>query len=204
MIRTLAIVGLLAIPAGASDFNLEAKWKVTIQQTWSCDKPAPVSVESFSFEIQDAPLLNRSMSSYSYNDANVRGAVTIRLKPQSSSPQSPLSGLLIGAIVKNAKLANGAKAKPDSLTLQGYIVSQQAYGEWVQNGNRGRVPSDAGEVELEVLGSALQGYTLSGVVRSGQVCPDTQSVAPMFRDTLGKFGSGAPSTWSLHVTMQKQ
>ena len=168
MIRTLALVGLLALPAVAADFSLAGKWKADFQQTWYCDKPAPVPVESFSFEILDAPTLNSSLSSYSYHDANVTGSVTVRVKPGSTHPTSPaISGLLIGAIVKKAKLADGSMAKPGSLTLQGYIVSQQQYGAWVQKNKGGAPPSDAGEVELEVTGNVLQGYALSGVVRSG-------------------------------------
>ena len=114
MIRTMALVGLLAIPAAAADFSLAGKWKATFQQTWYCDKVAPVPVESFSFEILDAPALNRSVSSFSYHEANVTGSVTVRVKPPSPRPGqqiTAISGLLIGAIVKNAKLGNGTTAQ---------------------------------------------------------------------------------------------
>lgn len=205
MIRILTLVGLLAIPAAAVDFSLAGKWKATFEQAWYGDKPAPVQVEHFNFEIQDAPKLNASLPSYSYHDANVTGTVTVGVKPVSSHVTTQaISGLLIGAIVKNAKSADGTVARPGSLTLEGYIVSQQQYGAWVQKNKGGLPPSDAGEVELEVSGNALQGYTLTGVVRSGETCPDSHAVPSMFRDVLGEFGRGVPALWSIHVTMKKQ
>src|SRR5450755_458933 len=167
MIRTMTVVllavAVLAIYASAADASLKGKWKATSEQAFNCDKPAAVQIEHIDFEIEEAPFFKlSSMPSFNYSGANVSGAVKVQIHLEHQRyPETIISGVLVGAMVKNAK---------GGLTLQGYILSKEEYGTWLANKKHGVEPGDAGEVELEVLGNALQGYTLNGVIRSGESC----------------------------------
>jgi hypothetical protein len=205
MKRTLAILSLLAIPAMAADLSLKGTWRADMGQASYCDKPAPAPVEHVSFEIQDAPYLNSAFSSFNLSDANVIGTVSVQLRLEHQRyPETIVSGLLVGEIVRNSQIGSGATGKAAGLTLQGYIVSREQFGAWVQNKKRGFEPANAGEVELAVSGNALQGYTLTGVLRSGEGCSNVSPLNSAVQYLEGHFGRGVPSKWSAQVTLKKQ
>jgi hypothetical protein len=200
MLRTMTLLGVLLLPvcfgsgcrepepshAVNAEPSLKGKWKTAPQQAWQCDKPAPVRYEEFTFEIAQSPLPNRSVSSFSYADANVTGTVAASIRFEKSHATPVIFGRLIGAIVQHPSSGAEAAANPSAVTLKGYLVSQAQYDAWAEGKSGGLPPADAGEVELDLSGSALTGYTLAGVVRSGETC-----------------SSGSPQ-WSAHVTLTRE
>jgi hypothetical protein len=191
----MALLGGLAISATGADISLKGTWKATFAEASYCDKAAPLLVEQTSFEIQDAPYFNRAASSFKYSDANVIGTVSVQLHMEHQRyPERIIFGLLVGELVSTEK----------GVTLEGYIVSKEQYGAWLANNKQGQAPSDAGEVELEVSGNALQGYTLAGMLRSGEVCGRLADLDLFRRGFVGNFGKKVPSKWSAHVTLKKQ
>jgi hypothetical protein len=201
MIRTLVLVGVMVLPAVAADVSLTGKWKTDFEQALYCDKLAPAKITGFQFEILDAPYLNRSASSFDFKDANVTGTVTMTVMVPNSHPSTVISGLIIGQIVKNAQSTSSGKT--DGLTLEGYIVSREQYGAWVEHKSK-TPPANAGEVELRISGSAIGGYTLTGVVRSADTCSPVPPFTGAIQKETGNFGRGVPVTWSARVTLKKQ
>ncbi len=202
MIRVLVLmVVMAAAPAFAADLSLTGKWKADTTQALSCDKLAPAEVTGFQFEIYDAPYFDRSVSSFDFTKANVTGSVTITLKVPNDHPATVISGLIVGEIVKNAKSVSSGETS--GYTLEGYILSREEYGAWVQNKSK-FPPSDVGEVELTIVGSAISGYTLNGVLRSGDTCSAVAPFTNAVQTETGVFGRGVPAKWSTRVSLKKQ
>jgi hypothetical protein len=211
VIRTIALLALVAAPVLALDISLKGTWKPTLEQTWHCDEPASLAAEQFSFEIQQAPLLNSAFSSFNYTSADVIGYLALRVHLEHSYPavaysypDTLISGLLVGEIVRNTAIGSGAKAKPVAFALKGYVLSREQYAAWIQSRKLAAPPQDAGEAELEVSGNPFQGYTLTGIVRSGEACEPVSPSSGMGTDLTGHFGRGVTSKWSAHVTLSKQ
>jgi len=197
MVRIIALLGVLAIPAAAAmDVSLQGTWKVTYKEAASmCDKPA-ATIENLNFEISDAPYLNRAASSFKLGDANVEGTMSVQVHLEHQRyPETIVSGVLIGELVRNAS---------GKVTLQGYILSKEQYGRWLANKKQGIEPAGAGEVELEVSGDLFHGYTLTGLIRSGETCTSFGQVDLAARYLTGLFGRGVPSKWSVRVTLTQQ
>lgn len=201
MISKIAVIVAMMLPATTSavDLSLTGKWKAESAQVMSCDKPVPAAITEFQFDVLNAPYLNRSVSSPSFKDANVTATATMTIKPSDGPPSTVISGLMIGQIVKNARSA--VRGNTDGLTLEGYIVSKEQYGAWVEH--KLSPPSDAGEVELQISGNALSGYTLSGMVRSGDTCSPVSPISGAAQDLTGIFGRGVPAKWSAKVVLKK-
>src|ERR1700733_11363635 len=207
MLQTMALLILMAIPARAVDFSLKGTWKATSAQLWSCEETAPVPFEDFHFTIEDAPFLNlRSASSFGAGDVTVTGNVSVttrqydwlwRLRRGAKDlsawkfaetlavRQPPLlldgfNGKLAGELIRNLKIGNGVHSKTASLGLKGYLT-----------GGSTRWPD--GEVELEVSGNAVQGYTLAGTLRSGLTCLESRRMDPAVREMMDRFNHGVPS-----------
>ena len=162
-------------------------------------------MERVDFDIQDAPYLNAPVSSFDLGEANVVGTVTVQLHLEHQRyPETVVSGLLVGEIVRNSQIGSRATGKDAGLTLEGYIFSREEYGAWVEHKKRGPVPADAGEVELAISGSALRGYVLTGAVRSGDVCSSTNPFDSAIQSLTGHFGHGSPSKWSVDMTLKKK
>jgi hypothetical protein len=200
--HALAVLGLLVAPSQAG-FTLTGTWKPSSASAQSCDKPAPVQIREVEFEIKDAPYLNRAASSFSYKDANVTGSVSFTVGPDPKIMRRPMAvvfGLLIGQIVKSPTSADG---RDGGLMLEGYLVSREQYDAWIQN--KSKFPAaDVGEVELQILGSAIRPNRLTGFIRSRERCGNARPVAPNIQDLTGNFGRGVPALWSARVTLEKQ
>ena len=192
MIRTIALLTATVLSTAMSGVtavaSLAGHWNTTFEQPMGCDKPVPLKITSFQFAIEDAPLLNRAASSFSYADANVTGAVSFTLQPRTKPyrPTMIVSGRLVGQIVKNAKAAR--ERGTDGLMLQGYILDAQQYSEWVEN--KHKLPnSNVGEVEMHITGNAVQGYVLTGMVRLADLCENARPVAPSIQELTGNSGA---------------
>lgn len=195
----LALLGLsMAIcachkPAPNPELSLKGAWNATTGQVTNCGKPAPVPVESASFVIQDAPLLNHGVSTFDFEKANVTGTVSVTLHMEKSHPISLAGGMLVGQIVNTG--TNGTR-------LQGYILSEAQYGAWVAK-KLTFPPPDAGEVDLQITGDAAHGYGLSGDVRSSQACGNYSHLDAVAGDLTGHFGRTVPAEWSANVALHK-
>jgi hypothetical protein len=196
MVRMMALLGLLGIPMVAADFSLKGIWKVTYKEAASmCGNPAAM-IENLNFEISDAPYFNRAASSFKLSDANVEGTISVQVHLEHQRyPETIVSGLLVGELVKNAS---------GKVTLQGYIISKDQYGRWLANKKQGMEPAGAGEVELEVSGNSIHGYTLTGLIRSGETCASFNNIDAAARDLAGLFGRDVPSKGSARVTLTQQ
>ena len=100
-------------------------------------------------------------------------------------------------IVKSSAAGSGA------LRLQGYILSESQYGAWVAKNKQSPPPPDAGEVDLEITGSATKGYVLSGDVRSSEACGRYTHLDAVAGDLAGHFGRSVPPEWSAKVSLEK-
>jgi hypothetical protein len=214
MIPTLVFLGALAVPALlAVELSLKGVWQTNSVQVLYCDTPARLGAEQFSLEIQDAPIFNSAVSSFNYRSANVIGYLAMRVhldrtypKVEHSYPDTLISGLLVGEILQNAKIGSTAAVKPvaPALTLKGYVVSPAQYGAWLQSKRLAPPPNDAGEVELEVSGNLFEGYTLTGIVGSGERCIPGDAMDGAGADLIRHFDRRVPSKWSAHVTLRKK
>jgi hypothetical protein len=199
MRRFLGTVGLLSMflcgcsPHRGPELSLKGQWKVITQNVQNCGKNVPVRLENLTFDIQDAPLMNHTVSSFDLADANVTGTVTMTLHMEGAHPNTVASGLLVGEIVKGTS-TSGTR-------LQGYILSEAQYGAWVAKKKQAPPPPDAGEVDLEISGNAVQGYTLNGEVRSSSACSKFSQLDASVRDLTGDFGRGVPAEWSAKVML---
>jgi len=204
MVRTIALIALLAMPAAAVNLSLKGVWKATFDQARYCGEPAPVAMEQVRFDILEAPFWHIGVASFNYSAANVIGSVTMRVRPEGSHPETVISGLLVGELVKNTEIGSGATAKTAGLALKGYIVSQKDYGAWTQTKKLGAPPNDAGEVELEVSGNFFQGYTLTGIIRSSEACSYENPLRARVGEMTGHFGRNVASKWSAHVILEQK
>ena len=184
-------------PAANPELSLKGSWDVTGGQITNCGNAVPVSLEQLSFVIQDAPLLNRSASSFDLEKVNVTGTVTLTLHMEGNRPLTVASGLLVGEIV------NGPATGSTGTRLQGYILSESQYGAWIAKNKKSPPPPDAGEVDLEITGNAAQGYTLNGEVRSNEACGKFSHLDAVVGDMTGHFGRSVPAQWSAKVALHK-
>ena len=177
--------------------SLKGTWKATGGQVANCGTPVPVTLERLDFVVQDAPLLNRTVSSFDLQKAGGTGTVTMELHMEKARPITVNSGHLIGEIVNGPATGSGAR-------LQGYIVSDAQYGAWIAKNKQSPPPPDAGEVDLEITGNAANGYTLVGEVRSSGACGKFSHLDAVVGDETGHFGRSVPAEWAAQVILHKQ
>jgi hypothetical protein len=214
MTPTLVFLGALAVRALlAVELSLKGVWQTNSVQVLYCDTPARLGAEQLSLEIQAAPIFNSAVSPFNYRSANVIGYLAMRVhldrtypKVEHSYPDTLISGVLVGEILQNARIASTAAVKPVAmaLTLKGYIVSPKQYGAWLQSEKLSPPPNDAGEVELKVSGNPVEGYTLTGIVRSGETCIPGDPMDGARPDLTRNLDRRVPSKWSAHVTLGKK
>jgi hypothetical protein len=84
---------------------------------------------------------------------------------------------------------------------RGYILSEALRGAWVAKKKQGPAPPDAGELDLEISGNTVLGYTLNGDVRSSSACSKFPQPDTTVRDLTGDFGRGIPAEWSAKVML---
>ena len=194
---TLAMCGCHK-PGSTPGLSLKGTWAMTGQQVSNCGKPVPVRVERIDFTVQDAPLLNRPESLFDFQRASVTGSVTMVLHMEGAHPMTVDSGILVGEIIKeSAPGSTGTR-------LQGYILSEAEYGAWVAKNKQASPPADAGEVDLAIRGSAAQGYTLDGDIRSKEACGKFTHLDAVAGDLTGHFGRSVPAEWSARVSLQRK
>ena len=175
--------------------TLKGTWTAAGAQVSNCGKPAPVSLQRVDFVIKNAPLLTRTVSSFDLQKADVTGTVTMELHMEGGRPITATSGLLVGEIVNSS-------AAP--MRLQGYILSEAEYGAWISKDKKTFPPTDAGEVDLEIAGNPLTGYTLAGDIRSSEACGNFSHLDSVAGDLTGHFGRGIPAEWSAKMILHKQ
>jgi hypothetical protein len=203
MRRILAFFGLSLLlcachkPARSPELSLKGAWNATGEQINNCGKAVPVTLEQLSFVIQDAPLLNHAASSFNLEKANVTGTVTLTLHMEKARPLTVASGILVGEILK------GSATGSTGTRLQGYILSESQYGAWIAKNKQSPPPPDAGEVDLEITGNAVQGYTLTGEVLSGEACGKFSHLDAVVGDMTGHFGRSVPAEWSARVMLHR-
>jgi hypothetical protein len=200
MRKILAFLGLtLSLVAchkrAEPEFSLKGTWSGTAAQVTNCGTVVPVTLEKLEFVVQDAPLLNRTVSSFDLEKANVTGTVNMTLHMEKARPITADSGLLVGEIVKSG---------PGGPRLQGYILSEAQYGAWIAKNKQSPPPPDAGEVDLEITGNATTGYSLVGEIRASEACGKFSHLDAVVGDMTGHFGRSVPAEWTARVTLQKQ
>lgn len=203
MRNVLALLGLtLCLSAchkpAEPAFSLKGSWNATTGQIANCGTPAPVTLERLDFVVQDAPLLNRTVSSFDLPKANVTATVTMTLHMERAHPITVDSGLLVGEIVKGTATGSGGPR------LQGYILSEAQYGAWIAKNKQSPPPPDAGEVDLEITGNATTGYTLVGEIRGSEACGKFSHLDAVVGDMTGHFGRSVPAEWAARVILHKQ
>jgi hypothetical protein len=189
----------------APELSLKGTWTTTMKRVSNCGQPTPLSLAEATFEIQEAPLLNRAASSFNLEDANVTGVVTMRLRMQPDRPRIITTGLLVGQIVRDSTPADKKSDETSSgLKLKAYVLSQEQYGAWIAKKNQSPAPPDAGEVELAILGDAVHGYRLDGEIRSNEVCSRFTHLDAVARDLTGQFGRNVPAEWTVALSLDKR
>ena len=143
------------------EWSLKGTWNGTAGQITNCGNAVSVTLEQLDFIVQDAPLLNRTVSAFDLQKADVTGTVTMMLYMEKARPITVDSGLLVGEIVKSGS------GQP---RLQGYVLSEAQYGAWIAKNKQSPPPPDAGEVDLEITGDATTGYALVGEIRASEAC----------------------------------
>ena len=121
----------------------------------------------------------------------------MELHMENGHPLTVDSGLLVGEIVAGSADRPGPR-------LQGYILSNEQYGEWISKNKSSIAPPNAGEVDLHITGNAALGYTLTGEIRSSEACGKFSHLDAVAADLTGQFGRSVPAEWAAKVILQKQ